>query len=98
MKDIRLPAVETEIRAGEKIEIYMRYIYPVIKISLIKITEGAVLGSWIEPLALLVIEPKEQYVISFTGEEISVDQIGAMVPSLKKAIDKARGIYRIEVS
>lgn len=97
MRDIRAPAVETEIRTGEKIEIEMRSIYPVIKVSVLRTPDGTVLGSWIAPLAMLVIEPKGQYAISFTGEEITADQIGTMVPSLKKVIDKARGIYRIEV-
>jgi uncharacterized spore protein YtfJ len=98
MRDMRPSVVDTEIRAGERIEIGRRSIYPVIKVSVLRTPDGAVLGSWIAPLAMLVIEPEMQYAISFTGEEITADQIGTMVPSLKKAIDKARGIYRIEVS
>ncbi len=98
MNQIRPPRIETEIKVGERIETEGRSIYPVIKISVLKTPDGTVLGSWIAPLAMLVIEQGEQYVISFTGEEMTADQIGEMVPSLKKAIDKARGIYRIEVS
>ncbi len=92
------PKIETEIKAGERIEIEGRSIYPVIKISVLKTPDGTVLGSWIAPLAMLVIEQEEQYAISFTDEEMTADQIGKMVPSLEKVIDKARGIYRIEVS
>jgi len=98
MRYIRPPAVETEILAGEKIEIERRSIYPVIRISILKTPEGVVFGGWITPLAMLVIEPKGQYAISLTEGEITADQIGEMVPSLKKVIDKARGIFRIEVS
>jgi hypothetical protein len=98
MRDIRPPVVETEIRAGERIEIERRSIYPVIKVSILKTPDGIVFGSWIVPLALLVIEPKGQYAVSFSDGEITADQIGEMVPSLKKVIDKARGIFRIEVS
>lgn len=98
MKEIRLPKVETEIRAGERIKIETRSIYPVIKVSVLKTSEGTVFGSWITPLAMLVIEQKEQYVISITGEEMTADQIGKLVPSLRIVIDKARGVHRIEVS
>ncbi len=98
MKDIRPPKVETEIKVGERIEIEGRSIYPVVKVAVLKTPEGAVFGSWITPLAMLVIEQKEQYALSFTGEEMTADQIGELVPSLRQVIDKARGIHRIEVS
>jgi hypothetical protein len=98
MKHIQPPRIETEIKAGERIEIEGRSIYPVVEISVLKTHEGSALGSWIAPVAILVIEQDEQYAISFTNEEITADRIGKMVPSLKKVIDKARGIYRIEVS
>jgi hypothetical protein len=98
MRDMRPPVVDTEIRAGDRIEIGRRSIYPVIRVSVLRTPEGAVLGSWIAPLAMLVIEPEMQYTISFTGEEITADQIGMMVPTLREVIDKARGFYRIEVS
>jgi uncharacterized spore protein YtfJ len=83
--------------SGEKMEIENRIIYPVVKISVLRTSEGAAFGSWIAPLAMLVIEPEKQYAISFTGEEITADQIAAIVPSLKEVVDKARGIYRIQV-
>lgn len=98
MKEIRPPGVETEIKAGDRIEIEGRSIYPVIKVSALKTQEGTVFGCWITPLAMLVIEQKEQYAISFTGKEMTADQIGELVPSLRKVIDKARGIYRIKIS
>lgn len=98
MKEIRPPKMETEIKAGERIEVEGRSIYPVIKVSVLKTPDGAAFGGWVTPLAMLVIEQKEQYTISFTGEEVTVDQISSLVPSLRKVIDKARGIHRIEVS
>jgi hypothetical protein len=98
MKHIRPPSIETEIKAGERIEIEGRSIYPVVEISVLKTYEGSALGSWITPVAMLVIEQNEQYAISFTNEEMTADRIGEMVPSLKKVIDKAHGIFRIEVS
>ncbi len=98
MKKIHPPRVETEIKVGERIKIEERSIYPVIKISVLKTLEGAIFGGWVTPLAMLVIEQKEQYAISFTGKEMTADQVGELVPSLRKVIDEARGIHRIEVS
>lgn len=95
---IHPPKVEAEIMAGERIEIEGRSIYPVIEVSTLKTQEGTAFGCWITPLAMLIIEQKEQYAISFTGEEMTVDQIGNLVPSLRKVVDKARGIHRIKVS
>jgi uncharacterized spore protein YtfJ len=91
VREIRLPKVETEIKAGERIEIEGRDIYPVVKVSTLKTPEGIVFGSWITPLAMLVIEQKEQYAVSFTGEKMTADQIVELAPTLKKVIDKARG-------
>lgn len=98
MKKIHPPRVKTEIKVGERIEIEGRSIYPVIKVTVLKTPQGAVFGGWVTPLAMLVIEQKEQYAISFTGEEMTADQVGELVPSLRKVIDEARGIHRIEVS
>ncbi len=98
MKGIRPPKMETEIKAGDRIEIEGRSLYPVIEVSTLKTQEGTIFGCWITPLAMLVIEQKEQYAISFTGKEMTADQIGDLVPSLRRVIDKARGIYRIKVS
>lgn len=102
VKGIMPPRVDIEISVSEPMKIEDRYIYPVAKISIIKTAEGGVAGSWITPLAMLVIEPNRVYAISLTDNEISVNQLAKMAPSLKKAIneavDKAHGIYRIKVS
>lgn len=102
MKGVMPPRVDIEISVGEPMKIEGRHIYPVAKISIVKTAEGGVVGSWMTPLAMLVIESNEVYAISLTDNKISVNQLAKMAPSLKKAIneavDEAHGIYRIKVS
>lgn len=97
MKEVQLPSVETDLRVGEIIEIEGRIIYPVVRVSVIRALDGKIIGGWAAPLAMLVIEANDQYAISFTGDDVSVDQIAKIAPELKKIIDKSRRIYRIEV-
>jgi uncharacterized spore protein YtfJ len=102
VKGIMPPSIDIEISVGEPMKIEDRHIYPVAKISIVKTAEGGVVGSWMTPLAMLVIESNEVYAISLTDNEVSVNQLAKMAPSLKKvineAVDKAHGIYRIKVS
>ncbi len=102
MKGIMPPRIDIEISVGEPMKIEDRHIYPVARISKVKTAEGGVVGSWMIPLAMLVIESNEVYAISLTDNEISVNQLAKIAPSLKKAIneavDEAHGIYRIKVS
>jgi hypothetical protein len=97
MPVLKLPKIETEIQVSMEMEAGARTIFTVIRISNIATYDGNLLGSWLMPLAFLIIEPGEQYAISISGEEMSIEKILELAPSLKEVIEKARGIHRIKV-
>ena len=90
--------METEIIVGKKMEAGNRSLYPVIKVSILKTEQGRILGSWLNPVALLVFEPGGHYAISLEGEKMTSEQIIELAPSLKDVIEREQGIYRIEVT
>ena len=97
MPELKLPKVETEIQVCEEIKAGARTIFTVIKISNLVTDDRMIQGSWLMPQAFLVIEPGEQYAISINGEQMSIETILELAPSLKEVIEKARGIHRIKV-
>lgn len=98
MQEIRLPVVETEIRIAKELKAGDRSLYTVVRVSFLKTGKGNVIGSWLTPLAMLVVEPGRQYALSLTGERMSLEEILELAPSLKAVVDKARGIHRIKVT
>jgi len=98
MREIKPPQVETEIRVAKEIKAGNRAIYTVVRVSTLKSEEGLILGSWIAPLAMLIIEPGRQYALSITGERMPLDMILELAPSLKAALEKARATYRIRIT
>lgn len=97
MQDIRFPVVETEIRVAKELKAGDRSLYTVIRVSFLK-NEGKIVGSWLTPLAVLIVEPKDQYAVSLTGERMLLEKIMELAPSLKVVVEKARGIFRIKVT
>ena len=97
MPKLELPKVETEILVCKEIEAGVRTIFTVIRISILATDDGNILGSWLMPQAFLIIEPGEQYAVSISGEQMSMEKIQEMAPSLKEVVEKARGIHRIKV-
>lgn len=97
MPELKLPKVVTEIRVCKEITAGIRTIFTVVRTSILETEDGKILGSWIMPLAMLIIEPKSQYAISISGEKMSIETILEMAPSLKEVVEKARGIHRIKV-
>jgi len=97
MPELKLPKVETEIHISEEMKAGVRTIFTVIRISNLTTDDGMIQGSWLVPLAFLIIEPEEQYAISITGEQMSIEAILELAPSLKEVIENARGIRRIKV-
>lgn len=81
------------ISVGDPIKLYQRDIYPVARISSLKGHRSA-LGCLVLPLALLIAEPTQSYVVSLTGEEMTLDQLLAIAPSLKYALKKDYSAYR----
>ena len=78
------------ISVEDPIEIDQRDIYPVAKISVSRGC-GCILGCSISPEALLIVEPARVYAVSLTGEEITLDQLLTMAPSLRKIVEKEIG-------
>ena len=78
------------ISVGDPIEIDQRDIYPVAKISALKGC-GCIMGCLISPEALLIVEPARAYAVSLTGEEITLDQLLAMAPSMREIVEKGTG-------
>ena len=97
MPEIKLPKVKTEIQVSKEIEAGVRTIFTVIRISILATDDGNILGSWLKPQAFLIIEPGEQYAVSISGEQMSIEKILELAPSLKEVVEKARGIHRIKV-
>jgi uncharacterized spore protein YtfJ len=81
--------IETRISIGYAIETYKRVIYPVARISVLKRC-GDLLGCWIEPIAVLITEQDNAYAISLTKEEITLDQLLGMAPSLNEIVEMTR--------
>jgi len=88
---------EAEIRIGKGMKAWDKTIYPIIEVSVLRAASCGVQASWIAPLAVLVIEPGEQYVLSLTEEKLSAEMMERLAPALQEVIDKARGIHRIKL-
>jgi len=80
--------IETRISIGDAIEIYQRVVYPVARTSILRKC-GDLLGCWIAPVAVLITEPDNAYAVSLTEEEITLDQLLAMAPSLNEIVGRA---------
>jgi hypothetical protein len=88
--EIKLPRFETEIRISGVVKAGDRIIYAVAKVSILKIEKEYIAGCWITPLALLIIEPGEQYAVSISGEEMDISEIMLLAPSMKEVVEIAR--------
>jgi hypothetical protein len=97
MPEQKLPKVVTEIRVGKEITAGVRTIFIVVRISTLESDDGKILGSWIMPWAMLIVEPERQYAIDISGEQMSIETILEVAPSLKEIVEKAREIHRIRV-
>lgn len=95
MKGIKLPRVETEIKVAEEILAADRSIYTVIEVFILKADDVKAIGCWLVPLAILIIEPGWQYAISINGEEMPLEAIIELAPSLKFVIEKWRHIMEV---
>ena len=78
------------ISVGDPIKIGQRYIYSVARVSASKGC-GCILGCMISPEALLIVEPARAYAVSLTGQEITLDQLFAMAPSMGEMVKKKTG-------
>lgn len=97
MPELKLPKVVTEIRVCNEITAGVRTIFTVVRISTLESDDGKIVGSWIMPWAMLIVEPGRQYAIAISGEQMSIETILEAAPSLKEIVEEARGIHRIRV-
>lgn len=97
MPEQKLPRVVTEIRVCKEITAGVRTIFIVVRISTLESDDGKILGSWIMPWSMLIVEPGRQYAIDISGEQMSIETILEAAPSLKEILEKAREIHRIRV-
>ena len=97
MQELKLPKVATEIHVCKEMKAGDRTVFTVIRISNLATDDGKILGSWLMPQAFLIIEPGEQYAFSISGEQMSIEKILELAPSLKDVVEKACGIHRIKV-
>ena len=73
---------KTETIVGKPLHTDDRIIYPIVEISTLK-DESNFYGAWISPLAIVVVEAEEKYVLSLTDKDLDSDELLQMVSSLK---------------
>ena len=63
---------------GKSIETRGKILYPIVRISTLK-NKNDIVGSWIVPVAFVVKENGEKYIISLTEEELNQKELFKMV-------------------
>jgi hypothetical protein len=94
---IRFPSVETKILVDKEIKAGDRTLFTVIKSSILKTHDGEIIGRWLTPLAMLIVEPGNQYAISINGEKMPIDTILNLAPSLKIFVEKVCTYRKIKI-
>ncbi len=79
------PRIEKHILAGKEIRVADRVIHPIIEVLVIEAGDD-LLGFRSIPIALLIVEPGREYAVSLKGEQIALDEIYRMAPSLKDIV------------
>ncbi len=70
---------DVETIVGNSINAHGKILHPIVKISILRDNKLAVVGSWIVPIAFVVEEKGEKYVISLTDEKINQNKLLKMV-------------------
>jgi len=81
---------EKRIQADASFTVGGRVFYVVCEVSSIKAFGGKAGGTIVSPAALLVDEGGRLYSISLGGEDMSVEQILRLMPSLEEKIRRVR--------
>jgi hypothetical protein len=89
--------VDERIAVGKKIVAGDRTIWPVQRMSIWRTLGDRIQAIRITPLAMLIIEPDEQYALSFGGELMTVETILEIAPTLVEALREARTGRKIVV-
>ncbi|MGA9097402.1 MAG: hypothetical protein WB392_00555 [Methanotrichaceae archaeon] len=93
----KIPKFESRIEVGEALRIGNRTLHFLTKVSIMRTEDENILGGWADPLAMVVSEQNKEYVFSFTGQDLTIDQLMEMAPSLRDVLNKDKGIYKIKI-
>ena len=69
---------EVDTIVGKSIEVQGKILYPIVRTSILR-NNGDIVGSWIIPIAFVVEENKEKYVIPLTDEELNQNELFKMI-------------------
>ena len=64
---------------GNFIGAHDKILHPIVRISILRDNKMTIVGSWIVPIAFVVEENGEKYIISLTDEKINQNEILKMV-------------------
>lgn len=64
---------------GKSIETPGKILHPIVRISVLRDNKMTVVGSWIVPIAFVVEEKGQKYVVSLTDEKIKQDELLKMI-------------------
>lgn len=69
---------EVDTIVGKSIEVQGKILYPIVRTSILR-NNRDIVGSWIIPIAFVVEENKEKYVIPLTDEELNQNELFKMI-------------------
>ena len=75
MHEIGLDGPETSMIVGKPLEAGGRVLYPVIRISILKSNDDNVNSAWTIPIAVVIEEDSEMFLIRLTDESIDFNEI-----------------------
>ncbi len=64
---------------GKSIGAQGKILHPIVRISVLRDNKMTVVGSWIVPIAFVVEEKGQKYVVSLTDEKIKQDELLKMI-------------------
>jgi hypothetical protein len=88
MEKFDLPERSMRVLVGKEIKAGYRTIWPVIRITVLKICEDKVQAIEITLLAMLIVEPTGSYAVSFAGQPMTIDAILDLAPPLRDILEK----------
>jgi uncharacterized spore protein YtfJ len=91
------PRVESRIKVGEPLKSGHRTLFPVAKVTIVW-TEISIEAVIMVPVAIIVVEKRNEYLINLGGEQMTLKMLMKMEPALRASIDRAMGIHRIKVT
>ena len=63
-----------EIIKGKSFDIDGRIIYPIVQITIQKNNEGNIISAGVDPIAIIVEENKERYILPLTDDKMDLDE------------------------